>query len=240
MSDEKEKEIILRHNDKYFVKVKIKNDYDAIINAVKEALYYSDEEIKNLVISFIDDEDCENTLDDDNIEEAFEAKEWITRRKDSPGPKPTQDGGDVEKLKREISQLKSQIRNNSSALKEAIQKCNENYKQQLEQLKNKFVEELKLRENLNKENLEQIQKELNECAKSMIKSKVEESNIKIKEELNSKIETNKTNLNKGIDEISLILKNIDENKKEISKQISESNVNFSQIYELSKVNIQSN
>ena len=240
MSDEKEKEIILRHNDKYIVKVKIKNDYDAIINAVKEALYYSDEEIKNLVISFIDDEDCENTLDDDNIEEAFEAKEWITRRKDSPGPKPTQDGGDVEKLKREISQLKSQIRNNSSALKEAIQKCNENYKQQLEQLKNKFVEELKLRENLNKENLEQIQKELNECAKSMIKSKVEESNIKIKEELNSKIETNKTNLNKGIDEISLILKNIDENKKEISKQISESNVNFSQIYELSKVNIQSN
>jgi len=236
MSDEEEKEIILRHNDKYIVKVKIKNDYDAIINAVKEALYYSEEEIKNLVISFIDEEDCENTLDGDNIEEAFEAKEWITRRKDSPGPKPTQDGGDVEKLKREISQLKSQIRNNSSALQEAIQKCNENYKKQLEQLKNKFVEELKQRENLNKTNLEQIQEELTECAKSMIKSKVEESNIKIKEELNSKIETNKTNLNKGIDDINSILKTIDENKNEISKQIKESNVNFSQIYELSQVN----
>ena len=238
MSDEEEKEIILRHNDKYIVKVKIKNDYNAIINAVKEALYYSDEEIKNLVISFIDDEECENTLDEDNIDEALEAKEWITKRKDSPGPgpKPTQDG-DVEKLKREISQLKSQIRNNSNALQEAIQKCNENYKQQLEQLKNKFVEELKQRENLNKTNLEQIQEELTECAKSMIKSKVEESNIKIKEELNSKIETNKINLNNGIEEISLILKNIDENKKEISKQIKESNENFSQIYELSQVNI---
>ena len=236
MSDEEEKEIILRHNDKYFVKVKIKNDYEAIINAVKEALYYSDDEIKNLVINFIDDEECENTLDEDNIEEAFEAKEWITRRKDSPGPKPTQDGGDVEKLKREISQLKSQIRNNSSALQEAIQKCNENYKQQLEQLKNKFVEELKKRENLNKQNLEQIQEELTECAKSMIKSKVEESNIKIKEELNSKIEKNKTNLNNGIEEISSILKTIDDNKKEISKQINESNENFSQIYELSQVN----
>ena len=237
MSDEEEKEIILRHNDKYFVKVKIKNDYDAIINAVKEALYYSDDEIKNLVINFIDDEECENTLDEDNIEEAFEAKEWITRRKDSPGPKPTQDGGDVEKLKREISQLKSQIRNNSSALQEAIQKCNENYKQQLEQLKNKFVEELKKRENLNKENLEQIQKELTECATSKIKSKVEESNIKIKEELNSKIEKNKTNLNNGIEEISSILKTIDDNKKEISKQIIESNENFTKIYELSQVNI---
>jgi len=237
MSDEEEKEIILRHNDKYFVKVKIKNDYDAIINAVKEALYYSDDEIKNLVINFIDDEECENTLDEDNIEEAFEAKEWITRRKDSPSPKPTQDGGDVEKLKREISQLKSQIRNNSSALQEAIQKCNENYKQQLEQLKNKFVEELKKRENLNKTNLEQIQEELTECAKSMIKSKVEESNIKIKEELNSKIEKNKTNLNNGIEEISSILKTIDDNKKEISKQIIESNENFTKIYELSQVNI---
>jgi len=237
MSDEEEKEIILRHNDKYFVKVKIKNDYEAIINAVKEALYYSDDEIKNLVINFIDDEECENTLDEDNIEEAFEAKEWITRRKDSPGPKPTQDGGDVEKLKREISQLKSQIRNNSSALQEAIQKCNENYKKQLEQLKNKFVEELKQRENLNKTNLEQIQEELTECAKSMIKSKVEESNIKIKEELNSKIEKNKTNLNNGIEEISSILKTIDDNKKEISKQIIESNENFTKIYELSQVNI---
>ena len=238
MSDEEEKEIILRHNDKYFVKVKIKNDYDAIINAVKEALYYSDDEIKNLNINFIDNDECENTLDEDNIEEAFEAKEWITKRKDSPGPgpKPTQDG-DVEKLKREISQLKSQIRNNSSALQEAIQKCNENYKQQLEQLKKKFVEELKQRENLNKTNLEQIQEELTECAKSMIKSKVEESNIKIKEELNSKIEKNKTNLNNGIEEISSILKTIDDNKKEISKQISESNENFSKIYELSQVNI---
>lgn len=237
MSDQEEKEIILHHNDNYHIKVKIKSDHDYIINAVKEALFYSDEEMENLTINFLDDEGCENMLDEDNVEEAFTAKEWTTSKKNGSIPKPYTDfQKEMEKLKTENSQLKSQIKN-SNALQETINKCNEKYKLQLEQLKNKFIEELKQRENLNKKNLEQIHQELTECAQNMIKSKVEENNNTIKNNIDSKIEKSKVELNNGINEINKVLSDINANKEEIKKQIDESNANFSQIYELSKINV---
>ena len=150
MSDKEEKEITLHHNDNYKITVKIKNDYQYILNAVKEALYYSDDEMENITINFVDEDGCDNMLDEDNVELAFEAQDWTTSKKDTPIPKsaPTSNE-EVEKLKAEISQLKSQLKN-SNSLKETFKKCNEKYKVQLEQLKNKFIEELKQRETLNK------------------------------------------------------------------------------------------
>ena len=43
-------------------------------------------------------------------------------------------------------------------------------------MQNKFIEELKQRETLNKKNIEQIEKDLIDCAQNMIRSKVEEYN----------------------------------------------------------------
>ena len=240
MSSQEEKEIILHHNDNYHIKVKIKNDYEFTIKAVQEALYYSDKEMENLIINFLDDDNYENMLDEDNIEDAFQAKEWVTSKKDSPEPNPAPvDNKEIEKLKAENSQLKAQIRN-SNAIQESIKKCNDKYKLQLEQLKNKFIEELKQRETLNQKNIEQITKNLTECAQGMIKSKVEDYNNKIKNDLNTKIEESKVNLNKGISEINNVLKTINENKEGIKKQIEESNNNFSRIIEISQVNINGN
>ena len=236
MSDKEEKEITLRHNDNYEIKVKIKNNYQYILNAVKEALYYSDDEMENITLNFVDEDGDDNMLDEDNVELAFEATEWTTSKKDTPIPKsaPTSNE-EVEKLKAEISQLKSQLKN-SNSLKETFKKCNEKYKVQLEQLKNKFIEELKQRETLNKKNIEQIEKDLIDCAQNMIRSKVEKYNNDVKNDLNSKIEQSKVNLNKGIKEIESVLKDINTNKDEIKKQIGESNTNFSLIFEMSKIN----
>ena len=201
MSDKEEKEITLHHNDNYKITVKIKNDYQYILNAVKEALYYSDDEMENITINFVDEDGCDNILDPDNIEEAFEAKEWTTSKKDSPIPSQIPiNNEEIEKLKTEISQLKAQIRN-SNAIQESIKKCNDKYKLQLEQLKNKFIEELKQRETLNKKNIEQIEKDLIDCAQNMIRSKVEKYNNDVKNDLNSKIKQSKDNLNKGNEEM---------------------------------------
>lgn len=241
MSDQEEKEIILHHNNEYHIKVKIKNDYDFTIKAVQKALYYSDKEMKNITINFMEDDGCENMLDEGNIEEAFEAKEWTTNRIDCPVDNEENNKlkEEISKLKAEIIKLKSQI-TNSNAIQESIKKCNEKYKLQLEQLKNKFVNELKQRETLNQKNIEQITQNLTECAQSMIKSKVEDYNNKIKNDLNTKIEDSKANLNKGIDDINNVLKNINENKDGIKKHIDDSNANFSKIIEISQVNINEN
>ena len=140
----------------------------------------------------------------------------------------------VENIKNfEFELLKTLVEKN---MKETFKKCNEKYKVQLEQLKNKFIEELKQRETLNKKNIEQIEKDLIDCAQNMIRSKVEEYNNNVKNDLNSKIEQSKLNLNKGIEEIKSVLNDINTNKDEIKKQIGESNTNFSQIFEMSKIN----
>ena len=240
MEDQEEKEITLRHNEKYIIKVIIKKDLDYILKAVQEKLYYTDDEMKNININFLDDDGYENMLDEDSIDEAFEAKEWTTSKKDNPGPNPNLvNNEEIQRLKNEISQLKSKIRN-SNSLQESIKKCNETHKLQIEKLKNKFIEELKQRETLNKKNLEKIHQNLTECAQDIIKSKVEGYNNKINTDLNNKVESSKVELNKGINELKSILDDINKNKEEIKKQIGESNINFSKIFELSKININDN
>ena len=107
-------------------------------------------------------------------------------------------------------------------------------------MKNKFINELKQRETLNKNNIEQITKSLSEYAQSVVKSKVEGYNNNIQNALNSKIEQSQISLKSGINDISQALNDINNIKEEIKKQIDESNKNFSQIIEISKININDN
>ena len=239
MEDEEEKEITLIHNEKYEIKVTIKKDLNYIFEEVKKKLYYTDDEMRNINIDFLDNDGYENMLDEDSLDEAFEAQKWTTSKKDSEPKSDPINNEEVEKLKKENTQLKSKIAN-SNSLQETIKKCNETYKLQIEQLKNKFIEELKKRETLNKKNLEKIHQDLTDCSQNMIKLKVEEYNNKINNDLNGKVEASKADLNKGINEIKSILDDINKNKEEIKKQIGESNTNVSQIIEISKININEN
>jgi len=238
MEDEEEKQITLNHNG-YNIPIKIKNDYDNIKEAVKKALYYTDEEFDKININFLDADECENMLDEDNCDDAYNADEWTTSKKDSPDPGLIHDEEEIKKLKEEIERLKAKIKN-SNSLQDAVKKCNEKYKSQLEELKTKFINELKQREALNKNNIEEITKNLTEYAQNTIKTKVEGYNNNIQNILNSKIESSKANLKKDNEDINKALKDINNNKDEIKKQIDESNTNFSKIIEISKINVNEN
>ena len=238
MEDEEEKQITLHHNG-YNISIKIRNDYDNIKDAVKRALYYTDAELEKININFLDDDECENILDEDNCDDAFNAKEWTTSKKDSDEPGPIHDEEEIKKLKEEIDKLKAKLKN-SNSLQDAVKKCNEKYKVQLEQLKNKFINELKQREALNKNNIEEITKNLTEYAQNTIKTKVEGYNNNIQNVLNTKIEASKTKLTQDNQDINNILKDINNNKDDIKKQIGESNTNFSKIIEISQINVNDN
>lgn len=236
-----EKEIILKHYKTFDVPVKINKNYEETIERIRVALYFTTEDMNNIKIIFVEEDDCEDILDEDNIERAFDAKEWYTKKKAKKvGPVVDPNDNEKAKLKAENSQLKRQINNLEKSLQETINSCNEKYKKQLDELKNKFINELKQRETLNKNNIEQITKSLSEYAQSVVKSKVEGYNNNIQNALNSKIEQSQISLKSGINDISQALNDINNNKEEIKKQIDESNKNFSQIIEISKININDN
>jgi DNA repair exonuclease SbcCD ATPase subunit len=183
--------------------------------------------------------ECENILDEDHCDDAYNADEWTTSNKDSPDPGFMHDEEEIKKLKEKIERFKAKIKN-SNSLQDAVKKCNEKYKSQLEELKTKFINELKQREALNKNNIEEITKNLTEYAQNAIKSKVEGYNNNIQNVLNTKIEASKTKLTQDNQDINNILKDINNNKDDIKKQIGESNTNFSKIIEISQINVNDN
>ena len=52
----------------------------------------------NIKIIFVEEDDCEDILDEDNIERAFDAKEWYTKKK-AKKVGPVVDPNDNEKAK---------------------------------------------------------------------------------------------------------------------------------------------
>ena len=115
MEGDEEKQITLLHNG-YRIPLKIKIDYEYIIKAVKNALYFTDEDMKQIYINFIDDDECESILDEDNMEDAFyaNANVWSTSRKEL----------DFQILKEDDNNRNNQLTKENNDLKEEINKLN--------------------------------------------------------------------------------------------------------------------
>ena len=118
MEGDEEKQITLLHNG-YKIPLKIKVDYEYIMKAVKNALYFTDEDMKQIYINFIDEDGCENCLDKDNMEDAFYADEWSTSRKELISPIK-----DFQILKEDDNNKNSQLIKENNDLKEEINKLN--------------------------------------------------------------------------------------------------------------------
>ena len=71
-----EKKIILKHYKTFDVPVKINKNYEETIERIRVALYFTGEDMNNIKIIFVEEDDCEDILDEDNIERAFDKKEW--------------------------------------------------------------------------------------------------------------------------------------------------------------------
>ena len=159
MSDEEdnqiseEKEIKLYHNT-YKVVIKIKKKYDDIKQSIKDSLYLTEEDYNNLQINFLDADGDENILEEDTFEDAYNAEEWVTSKKVGTTPgKQEQNNNTVSK--EEIKKMKNNIYNKcAKIIEKKIKETNDKWKQKFEELNNKFQDELKKRETLNKKTLE--------------------------------------------------------------------------------------
>ena len=98
-------------------------------------------------------------------------------------------------------------------------------------------DELKKRETLNKQTLEEIIDKMSNEAKDMVENRVNDYNNNIKELLKSKLEQSKIDLNNEKKNITQALDEITNTQKEIKEKVDGSKITFSKVMELSAANI---
>ena len=209
----KEKEITFHYNG-FKIKMKFNKDYEKTKKIMKQKLYFQDKELNKFTLNYLDEEDLENMVqDDDEFEEAFSSDnitEWMLAPKETDEENENKDN----KLKN---------------LYEQLEKVKENYKKKIKDMQNDVTEKVnKIKEEL----ISKTTKIVNE--KLSIINKNYEKKLKSLEELNKVLnEKNKTTLEEMqiAHESSLqkIISDIsDLTEKKMEKQLDDYNKKFTE------------
>ena len=162
MSSE-EKKITLKHNG-YEITLKIKNDYEESKNALKKAIYFQDKDLEKFELIYIDEEEDENVIDEDNFEEAFNSSVWELRPTDE-NPQPKEPQVDLKEIKK---QVKNKVNKAQKDINKKIEQIKEDLKQKFMKIANEKItaNNLKYEEKIKK--YEEIIKSLKEKNKLIL------------------------------------------------------------------------
>lgn len=220
MSSE-EKKITLKHNG-YEITLKIKNDYEESKNALKKAIYFQDKDLEKFELIYIDEEEDENVIDEDNFEEAFESSTWGLR----PIDDNNQPAVNLEEIKTKVN---DKVKKTQKEVNEKIEKIKEELKQKFIKIANekittnnlkyeakikKYEEIIKSLKEKNKLILKQVEDAHEESVKKIIDEISEYTEKKVENELDQYNNEFSDNLNSIISESTL---NIENTNKEVKK-----------------------
>ena len=72
-----EKEINLSYNGNNSIKLKIKNNYEEARKAIKEKLNFQDEDLNKYMLIYLDEDEDECEVDEEEFATAFQSSKWI-------------------------------------------------------------------------------------------------------------------------------------------------------------------
>ena len=72
-----EKEIILSYNGNNSIKLTIKNNYEEARKAIKEKLNFQDEDFNKYNLLYLDEDEDECNVEEEDFAEAFKYSKWI-------------------------------------------------------------------------------------------------------------------------------------------------------------------
>ena len=220
MSSE-EKQITLKHNG-YEISLKIKNDYEESKKLLKEKIYFKDEDLEKFELFYIDDEEDENIIDEDNFEEAFNTSTWGLR----PIDDNNQPAVNLEEIKTRVN---NEVKKTQKEVNEKIEKIKEELKQKFIKIANekitannlkyeakikKYEEIIKSLKEKNKLILKQVEDAHEESVKKILDEISEYTEKKVENELDQYNNEFSDNLNSIISESTL---NIENTNKEVKK-----------------------
>ena len=222
----KEKQITLKHN-KYEIKLKIKEDYEEAMNELKKTIYFQDKDLEKFELFYIDDEEDENIIEEENFEEAFKSSVWELRAIEVAPPEPKVDLKDIQdKIKKKVKKAQNEINDKIEKIKEdlkqkfmkiANEKIIANNLKYEEKIK-KYEEIIKSLKEKNKLILEQVEKEQESSIKKILNDVSEYTEKKVENELNQYNNEFSDNLNSIITESK---KKIEASNLEVKKNTEE-------------------
>ena len=122
-----EKEITLSYNG-YNIKVNIKNDYAEAMDAIKKNLYLQEKDIQKLSLVYIDDDEDEVDVEEEQFDEAYNSSNWKLNKQDEEEDE-TAKGNNTP----DITEIKEKIKSNTQ------KEVNQKIKKIKEDLINKFT-----------------------------------------------------------------------------------------------------
>jgi hypothetical protein len=252
-----EKEITLKHNG-YEIKVKIKNNFKETKENIKKTLYFRDNDIEKYKLYFIDEEDDQIEVDDEdnikNFDEGFaKAKIWGLELIDEiEGGKGNANLDEIiEKMKNVKEAMNDQAkafqRNITNKFKEIsdkkISELSQKYENKIKNLEDIIISLKKKNKDLIDiiEKMKEIQdssiKNILNYAEKKVEEKLDEYNAESEQSLNSKISESKLGINQSSINIRNSLNELSKNQQDIQGKIEDSKEYFKSIYKLSLRNI---
>ena len=245
-----EKEITLDYNG-YEIKINIKNDYNETMGIIKKTLYFNDKDLEKSTLYYIDEDDDENDIDDeDQFEEAYKSSHWGLRKQEEES---TPDPIDITEIKAKIqanaqnviNEKIKEIKNEliakftkiaNNAIFSTIKKYEEKIKElegTIKSLKEKNKKTIEEMEKSNAESVKKVLKSVSEYSKDEINKYMVEYN----NELSKVMESHMDNINSKVktikEEDKNKLKDLNKVQEDMMSSILESKDKFSSIYRMS-------
>ena len=177
-----EKEITLYHNE-YEIKLKIKKDFEETKKAIKEKLYFQDKDLEKFELFYIDDDDDENVIDEDNFEDAFNSSKWKLQSLEEENNKDTNDDKPKIDLEEVKGKIQKKVKDKQKEINEKVQKIKEELVSKFTKIVNNKITENNRKYEEKIHNLEKIIKTLKEKNKAIIEDIEKEHASSIKSSL---------------------------------------------------------
>lgn len=257
------KEITLQHNG-YDIKIEITKDLEKTKELIMKKLYFQKNDLEKFGLFYLDEDDCENDIDEDNITEAFDCNKWGTKSFNDDQEKEDEASGNKvdkskdnekineETIKREQKRINEKIK---KIKKELIDKFTKIANQKIAENKAKYDEKIKKLEEIikslkekNKSILEEITKahestiqelikNISKYAEDKIGSELDNYNKTFNESLSSQIEQNSKIINQQNNILMSSIKQISDAKENMRKTIDDSKGVFRDVFKMSAKNI---
>ena len=250
------KEIILKYND-YEIPIKISKDLEECKEGIKKKLYLKDLNSDKWSLFYYDEDEYENDIDEDCMDEAFEAKFWGLTQEE----KSNDDHNKVnsEEIKKKINKkMKSEQKSIDEKINKIKQEITEKltkafterisaYEKKIEQLKeiNKSLKEKnkKIIEEMTKSHessILEILKKVQSYSQERIGAELDIYNQMFNTELSSTVEKNKSLIEKQNTNIKDMISSFNKYKDNLQNTLEQSKINFSEVYNQSMQNINLN
>lgn len=243
------KEIILKYNG-YEIPIKISKDLEQCKEEIKKKLYLKELNPDKFSLFYFDDDGYENDIDEDSIEEAFEAKEWgLTqeeKKEDDDQTKKVNSEEINKKIKKKVDSEQKSVDERINKIKQEItEKLTKafndrisKYEEIIEKLKNAnkslkeknkmIVEEMT---KLHESSIQEILKNVQSYSQTTISTELENYNKMFNSELESAIKQNKEMIEKQNSNIKHILSSINQYNSNLQNSLRASKVNCRNIFE---------